>query len=138
MNSRHYSKHCIIFWSIVAAVDGQIGVSGLCSKESMVQSAAHAVAADFWIFHCWRHVAQLKCSWKQGVIMRNILSGCGRGSSQSSSIKLAFFSFFPKGLVSASWSSVCDTENSWEWIHYRSFSQEEADVLVWEVQNCRE
>lgn len=40
MNKRQHSELCIIFGSAVAAVNGQIGVSGLSSEEPVVQSAA--------------------------------------------------------------------------------------------------
>lgn len=80
-------------------------------------------------------MAQLKCSWKQGVIMRNILTGCGRGSCQSSSIKLnIFLSFLKDWSLHHGAQSVIESVGSG--FTKKSFSPEETDVFMWEVQNC--
>ncbi len=93
VNIRLYSKYCIIFWSIKAAGwRTKWCLWALFYRINHAECCTHAVEADFWIFHCWSRVAQLKCEWKQGVITRNILSGCGRGARQSSSITYLFFS----------------------------------------------
>lgn len=105
VKSRHCSEQCIIVRSIVAVVDEQIGVSGLCTKESVVQSAAFTLCRLALVF--WYFIALGMCYNWNAAGSRVWLSGCGTGSLQSSSIKLAFFSsFISRGVVSASWSSV--------------------------------
>lgn len=64
------------------------------------------------------------------------LSGCDRDSLQS--IKFAFCLSFLEDWSLLHGAQVCGTKNSQECIHSKSFSQEETDVLVWEVQNCCE
>lgn len=93
-NSRNYSVHCIVFGLLwLLSADKLESLSSILKNQWYGECCTHTVAADFGIFHCLGHVAQLKCCWKQRVIMRNLLSGCGRSLCQSSSIKSAF-SFF--------------------------------------------
>lgn len=85
----------LLLWSFVTAVNWQIGVSGPCSKESVVQR--NALMLWLLTFRCFAATG-MKCSWKQGVIMRNILFGGERDLCQSLAVKFTNC-FLPHGVL---------------------------------------